>query len=114
MTDTPGTPTIKVVPSSCPVVFTACNLYSLSKTCHDKWASPPLHTYSTISADLVDNEESTDNATTSFYSSFLCSLHATDRFGKDPLEKYSIRDTVPFEGQALVLLSPCGRSLLHL
>ena len=100
-----------------PVVFTAGNPYSLSKTRHDKWASPPLHTRSTISADLVDDEESTDDATSSFYSSFLHSSCATDRFGKDPLGKYSIRDTVLlttnilFEGQALVLLSLCGRSL---
>ncbi len=93
------------------------NSYSLSKTHHDKWASPPLHTRSTISADLVDDEESTDDATSSFYSGFLRSSCATDRFGKDPLGKYSIRDTVLlttnvlFEGQALVLLSPCRRSL---
>src|SRR5258708_19081785 len=76
-----------------PVVFTAGNPYSLSKTRHDKWASPPLHTRSTISADLVD-DESTDDATTSFYSDFLRSSCATDKFGKGPFEKYSIGDTV--------------------
>jgi len=78
-----------------PVVFTTGNPSSLSQARHDKWASPPLHTRSATSADLVDDEESTVDATTSFYSDFLRSSRATGRSGKGPSsEKYSIGDTV--------------------
>jgi hypothetical protein len=76
-----------------PVVFTTANPSSLSQAGHDKWASPPLHTRSTTSLDLVDDEEeSTADATTTFYSDFLRS--ASGRSGKGPSEKYSIGDTV--------------------
>ena len=75
-----------------PVVFTAGNSSSLQAR-HDKWASPPLHTRSTTSADLVD-EESIVDATTTFYSDFLRSSRATGRYGKGTSEKYSIGDTV--------------------
>ena len=77
-----------------PVVFTTGNLSSLSQARHDKWASPPLHTRLTISADLVDDEESTVDATTTFYSGFLRSSRATDRSRERPFEKYSVGDTV--------------------
>jgi origin recognition complex subunit 1 len=78
-----------------PVVFSTGNPSSESiQACHDKWASPPLHTRSTTSADLVDDEESTVDATTTFYSDFLRSSRATGRSGKGPSEKYSIGDTV--------------------
>ena len=77
-----------------PVVFSTGNLSSLSQACREKWASPPLHTRSTISADLVDDEESTVDATTTFYSDILRFKHATDRSGKGPSENYSIGDTV--------------------
>jgi origin recognition complex subunit 1 len=44
---------------------------------------------------LVDDEESTVDATTTFYSDFLRSSRATGRSGKGPSsEKYSIGDTV--------------------
>ena len=76
-----------------PVVFSTGNPSSLQSR-HDKWASPPLHTRSTTSADVVDDEESTVDATTTFYSDFLRSSRATGRSGKDPSEKYSIGDTV--------------------
>jgi hypothetical protein len=76
-----------------PVVFTTGNPSSLQAP-HDKWASPPLHTRSTTSADLVEDEESTVDATTTFYSDFLRSSRATGRSGKGPSEKYSIGDTV--------------------
>ncbi|KAH9988053.1 P-loop containing nucleoside triphosphate hydrolase protein [Russula vinacea] len=77
-----------------PVVFAAGNSSSLSKPRHDKWRSPPLHSRSTISADLVDDEESILDASTTFYSSFLRSSRSTDRIGKAPAEKYSVGDTV--------------------
>jgi hypothetical protein len=64
-----------------PVVFTTGNVPSLQAR-HDKWTSPPLHTRSTTSADLVDDEESTVDATTTFYSDFSRSSRATGRSGK--------------------------------
>jgi hypothetical protein len=77
-----------------PVVFATGNSPSLQAR-HVKWASPPLHTRSTTSADLVDDdEESTVDATTTFYSDFSRSSRATGRSGKGPSEKYSIGDTV--------------------
>ena len=72
----------------------ACNPSSLSQPRHDKWASPPLHTRSTISADLVDDEQSITKASTSFYSDFLRSSCATDKIGKAHFDKYSVGDTV--------------------
>ncbi|KAI0276286.1 P-loop containing nucleoside triphosphate hydrolase protein [Russula aff. rugulosa BPL654] len=48
----------------------------------------------TTSADLVDDEESIVDATTTFYSDFLRSSRATGRSGKGTSEKYSIGDTV--------------------
>jgi len=76
-----------------PVVFTATNPSSLSRPRHDKWASVSLHTRDTTSADLVDDDddESTADASTTFYSHFLRSSRATDKVGK---EKFSIGDTV--------------------
>ena len=76
-----------------PVVFTTVNSSSLQAR-HDKWASPLLHTRTTTSADLVDDEESTVDATTTFYSDFLRSSRATGRSGKGLSEKYSVGDTV--------------------
>ena len=76
-----------------PVVFTTGNVPSLQAR-HDKWTSPPLHTRSTTSADLVDDEESTVDAITTFYSDFSRSSRATGRSGKGTSEKYSIGDTV--------------------
>jgi len=76
-----------------PVVFTTANPSSLQAR-HDKWVSLPLHTRSTTSADLVDDEESTVDATTTFYSDFLRSSRTIGRSGKGPSEKYSIGDTV--------------------
>ena len=78
-----------------PVVFTTRNFSSSSlQARHDEWASPPLHARSTISTDLVDDEESTVDATTTFYSDFLRSSRVTGRSKKGPSEKYSIGDTV--------------------
>jgi origin recognition complex subunit 1 len=78
-----------------PVVFAAgSNSSSLSKPRHDKWASPPLHARSTIAADLVDDEQSILDASTTFYSNFSRFSRATDRIGKSPFEKYSVGDTV--------------------
>ncbi|KAI9511943.1 P-loop containing nucleoside triphosphate hydrolase protein [Russula earlei] len=76
-----------------PTVFTTNNPF-LSQPCHDQWASPPLHTRSAISTDLVDDEESTDNASTTFYSTFLRSSHAKNKTGKAAFERFSIGDTV--------------------
>jgi origin recognition complex subunit 1 len=61
----------------------------------DKWASPLLHIRIT-SADPVDDEESTVDAITTFYSDFLRSSHATGSSAKGSSEKYSIGDTVLF------------------
>ena len=76
-----------------PVVFTTKNPSSIQAR-HDKWVSPPLHIRSTIPADLVDDEEPTVDATTTFHSDFLRSSRATGRSGKGPSEEYSIGDTV--------------------
>jgi origin recognition complex subunit 1 len=76
-----------------PVVFTTANSSSLQAR-HDKWTSPPLHTRSTTSTDLVDDEESIVDATTTFYSDFSRSSRAAGRPGMGPSEKYSIGDTV--------------------
>ena len=75
-----------------PVVFTTGNTPPQAR--HDKWASPSLHTRSTTVADMVDDEESIVDATTTFYSDFLRPSRATGRSGKGPSEKYSIGDTV--------------------
>jgi origin recognition complex subunit 1 len=77
-----------------PVVFTTTRNPSSLQARHDKWASPPLHTRSTTSADLVDDDESTVDATTAFYSEFLRFSRPTGRSSKGPSEKYSIGDTV--------------------
>jgi origin recognition complex subunit 1 len=77
-----------------PIVFAAANSSSLSQPRHERWASPPLHTRSTISADLVYDEQSILDASTTFYSDFVRSSRATDKVGKAPFEKYSIGDTV--------------------
>ena len=77
-----------------PLVFAAGSPSSLSKPRHDKWASPPLHTRSTIPADLVDDEQSITDASTSFYSDFLRSSRAADRTSKAHFDKYSVGDTV--------------------
>ena len=76
-----------------PVVFTTGSSSSLQAR-HEKWASPSLHTRSTTSADLVDDEESIVDATTTFYSDFSRSSRTTGRSGRGPSEKYSIGDTV--------------------
>jgi origin recognition complex subunit 1 len=77
-----------------PVVFTAGNLSSLSKPRNDKWASRPLHTRDSISADLIDDEGSTADISTTFYPYFLRFLRATDKTGKETSVKFSIGDTV--------------------
>ena len=77
-----------------PLVFAAGSPSSLSKPRHDKWASPPLHTRSTIPADLVDDEQSITDASTSFYSDFLRSSRAAERTSKAHFDKYSVGDTV--------------------
>jgi len=74
-----------------PVVFTATSPSSLSTPRHDKWTSVSLHTRDTTSADLVDDDESTADASTTFYSHFSRSSRATDKTGE---EKFSIGDTV--------------------
>jgi origin recognition complex subunit 1 len=76
-----------------PVVFTNGNSPSLQAH-HHKWASPSLHTRRTTSVDLVDDEESTVDATTTFYSDFLRSSRPTGRSRRATSEMYSIGDTV--------------------
>jgi origin recognition complex subunit 1 len=58
------------------------------------YSSTPLHTRSTISADLVGDEQSITMASTSFHSGFLRSSRATDKIGKAHFDKYSVGDTV--------------------
>ena len=77
-----------------PIVFAVGDSSSISKPRHDKWASPPLHTRSTITADLADDEQSILDASTSFYSDFLRASRATDKSGKASSEKFSVGDTV--------------------
>jgi origin recognition complex subunit 1 len=77
-----------------PTVFTTGNPSSLSQPYRDECASSPLHTRSTTFADLVDDEEPIDGASTSFYSSVLRSSRAPDKIGKVAFEKFSIGDTV--------------------
>ncbi|KAI0276285.1 hypothetical protein BGY98DRAFT_1098257 [Russula aff. rugulosa BPL654] len=71
-----------------PVVFTAGNSSSLQAR-HDKWTSP-LHTRSTTSADLVDDEESTVDATTTFYSDFSRSSRATGRSAREHIHQSAL------------------------
>lgn len=78
-----------------PVVFTAGNPFALSKPRHDKWASRPLHTRDTLSADLADDDDdATADASTAFYPYFLRSLRATDEASKAASAEFSIGDTV--------------------
>ena len=77
-----------------PIVFTVGSPPSLSKSRHDKWASHPLHTRDTISADLVDDDDSTTDASTTFYPYFSRYSRAADKIGKVASAKFSIGDTV--------------------
>jgi hypothetical protein len=77
-----------------PTVLTASNLSLFSQLRDDRWTSPPLHTRCTINADLVDNEQSTDHASTTFYPDFVRSLRAADKVGNAASIKVSIGDTV--------------------
>jgi origin recognition complex subunit 1 len=77
-----------------PNVFTANNPSSFSRPHDDKWASPPSHTRSTINADLVDDEQPTDHASTTFYPDFVRSYRVADKGGKATSDKFSIGDTV--------------------
>ena len=66
-----------------PTVF--ANQSSLQQRRDDKWSSPPLHTRSTVSTDLIDDEESTDDTSTIFY----------ERFSRaSQKETFSLGDTV--------------------
>ncbi|KAF8263656.1 P-loop containing nucleoside triphosphate hydrolase protein [Lactarius quietus] len=67
---------------------------SLSQCRDDKWTSPPLHTRNTISTDLIDDEESTDDSSTIFYEQFSRSPRASDKVGSVASESFSLGDTV--------------------
>lgn len=75
-----------------PTVF--ANQSSLSQCRNDKWSSPPLHTRNTISTDLIDDEESTDDSSTTFYAQFSRSPRASDKAGNAASEAFSLGDTV--------------------
>lgn len=77
-----------------PTVLTANIPSVFSRPRDDKWTSLPLHTRNTINADLVDDEEFTDNASTTFYPDFTRFYHVADKAGKATLDKFSIGDTV--------------------
>ncbi|KAH8991280.1 P-loop containing nucleoside triphosphate hydrolase protein [Lactarius akahatsu] len=72
-----------------PTVFTSQP--SLSQRRDDKWSSPPLHTRNTVTPDLIDDEESTDDLSTTFYAQFSRSSRASDKVGS---EDFSVGDTV--------------------
>ena len=75
-----------------PTVFT--NQSSLSQRRDDKWSSPPLHTRNTISTDLIDDEESTDDLSTTFYEQFSRSSRASDKVKGVASEAFSVGNTV--------------------
>jgi origin recognition complex subunit 1 len=75
-----------------PTVF--ANPSSHSQRRDDKWSSPPLHTRNTIAADLIDDEESTDDSSTTFYEQFSRSSRASDKVGSVSSESFSVGDTV--------------------
>jgi origin recognition complex subunit 1 len=77
-----------------PTLLTATDPSLFSQLRDDKWISPPLHTRCTINADLVDDEQSTDRASTTFYPDFVRSFRAADRVGNAASVKVSIGDTV--------------------
>jgi origin recognition complex subunit 1 len=77
-----------------PIVFTAGTPSSHLKPRHDKWASPPLHTRDAISADLIDDEESVADASTTFYPCFVRPSRTTEKVGKVASVKFSTGDTV--------------------
>ncbi|KAI0245980.1 P-loop containing nucleoside triphosphate hydrolase protein [Lactifluus subvellereus] len=95
-----------------PTVLTANNPSVFSRPCDDKWSSPPLHTRNTINADLVDDEESTDDATTTFYPDFVRFCHITDKVGKAAFDKFSI-GTRPSIG-VIIALWQVSRSVTDL
>ncbi|KAH9029301.1 P-loop containing nucleoside triphosphate hydrolase protein [Lactarius deliciosus] len=64
---------------------------SLSQRRDDKWSSPPLHIRNTVSTDLIDDEESTDDLSTTFYAQFSRSSRASDKVGS---EGFSVGDAV--------------------
>ena len=75
-----------------PTVF--ANQTSLSQHRDDKWSSPSLHTRNTISTDLIDDEESTDDSSTAFYEQFSRCSRASDKVGSVASETFSLGDTV--------------------
>jgi hypothetical protein len=76
-----------------PTVFTNQSS-SLSQSRDDKWSSPPLHTCNAVSTDLIDDEESTDDSSTTFYAQFSRSSRASDKVGSAASEAFSVGDTV--------------------
>ena len=77
-----------------PIVFTAGSPSSHPKPRHDKWASPPLYSRDAISADLIDDEESIVDASTTFYPYFIRPSRTSEKVGKVASVKFSTGDTV--------------------
>lgn len=75
-----------------PTVF--AHQSSLSQRRDDKWTSPPFHTRNTISTDLIDDEESTDDLSTTFYGQFSRPSRASDKVRSVASEAFSVGDTV--------------------
>src|SRR6266404_3734195 len=53
----------------------------------DKWSLPPLHTRDTVSTDLIDDDESTDDSSMTFYTRFSRASRAAAS------ETFSVGDT---------------------
>ena len=75
-----------------PTVF--ANQSSLLQRRDDKWTSPPLHVRNTVSTDLIDDEESTDDSSTIFYAQFSRPSRASDKVGSAASEAFSVGETV--------------------
>ncbi|KAI9454389.1 hypothetical protein BJY52DRAFT_1225114 [Lactarius psammicola] len=75
-----------------PTVFV--NQSSLSQRRDDKWSSPPLRTRNTVSTDLIDDDESIDDSSTTFYAQFSRFSRASDKVGSVASGAFSVGDTV--------------------
>ena len=101
-----------------PIVFTAGSPPSHPKPRHDKWASPPLHSRDVISADLIDDEESLVDASTTFYPYFIRPSRISEKLSKVASVKFFYRrqyfSQQVFEGQVWALAAPARPSALLL
>ena len=101
-----------------PIVFTAGSPPSHPKPRHDKWASLPLHSRDAISADLIDDEESIVDASTTFYPYFIRPSRTSEKLSKVASVKFFYRrqyfSQQVFEGQVWAVAAPARPSALLL